>query len=130
VLFVILDLRVVMSSTGESTTASTAGVPPMSADPLTLAGHYLDDAVHGRNTEFLPRKQEAKLYALYKNPWMARAPYLAYAAYLALALFEDPGAPSASMLWPLWATALVEFACILVFIGRLFHGLLISVNAK
>ncbi|XP_043913194.1 two pore calcium channel protein 1-like [Protopterus annectens] len=84
---------------------------------LLLAAAYVSDAQFSRNIPFETSPHAVRLYYLY-NHWMTQAvTYFFIILNLALAVFEDP----AVYALPVWATSIVEAACLLAFTGRLVH---------
>ena len=93
-----------------------------------LAATYLEDAISSRHTEFNPSPDGLRVYKLYKIPWLRYLLYTAFLLDVSLAFFEEPAADG--WLWPTWATLTLEFICLIFFMGRLFHELMVCLNAK
>ena len=55
-----------------------------------LASTYLDDAIHCRNINFVPEREETRSYRLYKSRPLTALVYVAVVAICLLALFERP----------------------------------------
>lgn len=54
--------------------------------------------------------------------------YVAFLIDVSLAFVEAPAAPG--WLWPSWVTITLEFSCVMFFMGRLFHEMMVCVSAK
>ncbi|XP_029027472.1 two pore segment channel 3 isoform X4 [Betta splendens] len=88
-----------------------------SKEDLELAVAYVSDALYNRNIYFDTSPRAVRLYLLY-NHWLPRVlVYVFILVDLSLAAFEEP----AVLLWPLWATMLLELLCLLAFTLRLAH---------
>ena len=92
-----------------------------------LAATYLDDAISCRHMDFVPTPRGQRIYRLYKMPLLRYLLYLALALLFALALVEKP-APT-GWLMPTWATMAIELTCVMVFMGRLFHQMMVCPKA-
>ncbi|CAH3122341.1 unnamed protein product [Porites lobata] len=86
---------------------------------ILLAGILVNEARLGRNGYFQTSPKELRLYKVYNKPVFRGIVYFCAWLLLCLAFFEDPAVPGMGL--PYWATMLLEYFCLFVFILRLFH---------
>lgn len=91
---------------------------------MHLAATFLDDAIQCRHVDFC--QESTKIYAVYKIPYLRYVLYFAFALLISLAFFEEP---TAIFTLPSWATLSLEFVCLLVFMSRLFHEMMVFEKA-
>jgi two pore calcium channel protein 3 len=93
-----------------------------------LAATYLDDALSHRHIDFSPTRQGVRLYRLYNVTTFRYLLYAFFVIDVGLAFFEAP----AKVGWelPYWVSLVIELTCITFFMGRLFHEMMICVDAK
>ena len=63
---------------------------PQEEEVFVLASTYLDDAIHCRNINFVPEREETRSYRLYKSRPLTALVYVAVVVICLLALFERP----------------------------------------
>ncbi|XP_022784410.1 two pore calcium channel protein 1-like isoform X2 [Stylophora pistillata] len=86
---------------------------------LLLAGILVNEARLGRNGHFKTSPKELRLYKIYNKPVLQILVYFCVWLNLCLAFFEEPAVQGMAL--PYWATMLLEYICLFVFILRLFH---------
>lgn len=91
----------------------------LSQTELLLAGILVNEARLGRNGYFQTSAKELRLYKFYNKPALRALVYFCVWLNLCLALFEAPAVYGMAL--PYWATMLLEYLCLFVFILRLFH---------
>jgi len=93
-----------------------------------LASTYIEDAIEGRHMQFTHTKQGLKIYQLYKMPIFRYLLFTLLVVDVLLALVETPCKSGWEM--PYWATLCIEFICLMYFMGRIFHEMLVTNNFK
>ncbi|XP_027052573.1 two pore calcium channel protein 1-like [Pocillopora damicornis] len=91
----------------------------LSETELLLAGILVNEARLGRNGYFKTSLKELRLYKVYNKPVLRALVYFCVWLNLCLAFFEEPSVQGMTL--PYWATMLLEYICLFVFILRLFH---------
>ncbi|KAJ7308778.1 Ion transport protein [Desmophyllum pertusum] len=81
---------------------------------LLLAGILVNEARLGRNGYFKTSPKELRLYKFYNKPVFRAVVYFCVWLNLSLACFESPAV--SGMALPYWATMLLEYLCLFVFI--------------